>query len=555
MKLLLAQLNTTVAALDKNIESVRRALDRGRREGVDLVVFPELTTVGYPPRDLLERPDFIAGNRAALEAIVRATAPADGRPGIGAVVGFVERNEQGPGQGLYNAAALIDSGNLLGVYHKCLLPTYDVFDEARYFDAGGETRPFEFRGRRIAISICEDIWNDNLYWTRRRYARDPIAELASAGMDLLVNISASPYTLGKRETKRTMLQHTARRHGVPLVHVNLVGGNDDLIFDGWSNVFSPTGEIVAQCRDFEEDFVLCDLDTGEGEKHPESEGRMERLRLTLELGLRDYVTKCGFQDVLLGLSGGIDSALVAALAAEALGPEHVLGVSMPSRYSSDHSKSDAETLAKNLGIEYKSIPIEEMFGAALESLTPHFGGREPDVAEENIQSRLRGLTLMALSNKFGKLVLATGNKSELSVGYATLYGDMCGGLGPIADVPKVMVYELARYLNRQAAPRPLIPESTLTKSPSAELRDDQRDSDSLPAYEILDPILHAYVEEGRSAEEIVAEGFDRATVERVVKMFQVAEYKRRQAAPSLKVTSRAFGHGWRMPIARGRSRT
>ncbi len=557
MKILLAQLNTTVAAFEDNTRAALAALERGREAGADLVVFPELTLIGYPPRDLLERPWFVSESLRHLDAIAEATrgGPGGRRP-IGALVGFVDRNETGPGQGLFNAAALFDDGQRLGVYHKALLPTYDVFDEARYFDPGGEAHPMVFRGRRLAVSVCEDIWNDEFHWSRRRYPRDPVAEMAARGAEVIINLSASPFTLGKREAKRAMLAHSARRHALPLLHVNLTGANDDLIFDGGSNAFDARGERVAQAPYFEEAFLLVDLGEGppftpRGEMTESAAEPMERLARALVLGLRDYARKCGFREAVVGLSGGIDSAVVAALAAEALGPQNVLGVSMPSRYSSEGSRTDAAHLARNLGIRFDTIPIESMFRAALESLTPHFAGRPPDVTEENLQARLRGLTLMALSNKSGALALTTGNKSELAVGYATLYGDMCGGLAPIADVPKTMIYSLARHLNARAAPRPLIPESTLTKPPSAELRPDQKDTDSLPPYEILDPILHAYIEEARSPGEIIAAGFDEATVRRVARLVDGAEYKRRQAAPTLKVTSRAFGHGWRMPLARG----
>ena len=559
MRILLAQINTAPAALEGNLRAVVAGIERGRNLGADLVAFPELTLTGYPPKDLLERPYFVRAVRERLEQAARATAPDASGRSIGAIVGFVDRNESMPGQGLFNAAALLHEGEVRFIYRKFLLPTYDVFDEARYFDPSPEPAApvMIFKGRRIGLSICEDIWNDEIHWSRRRYARDPIAEQAAQGVDFFINISASPFMLSKRETKRAMLAHAARRHARPLIHVNLVGGNDDLVFDGWSNAFSASGEIVAQCRDFEEDFLLVNMPedsslSPEGEAHPTAIEPMERLRRALVLGIRDYLHKCGFRRAVIGLSGGIDSALVAALAAEALGPENVLGVSMPSRYSSEHSKSDAAELARNLGIQYDTIPIEGMFEAALRELSPHFGGRPPDVAEENLQSRLRGLTLMALSNKFGSLVLSTGNKSEVAVGYATLYGDMCGGLAPIADVPKTMVYSLARHLNAAAAPRPLIPESSLTKPPSAELRPDQKDTDSLPPYEVLDPIIHAYIEESRSPEELIASGAAPEVVRRVVRMIELAEYKRRQGAPTLKVTSRSFGYGWRMPLARGK---
>ena len=547
MKIALGQINTTVGAIARNTDRVIATLEAARDMGGDLVVLPELTLTGYPPKDLLHRHSFIKRNLDALERVARATSTLPA-----AVVGFVDHDENRDGAGLFNAAALCAEGRLVSVHRKSLLPTYDVFDEGRYFDPALENSVAEFKGLRLGISICEDIWNDALYWRqrgRRRYARDPIEDLAAQGFDLLLNVSASPYWENKRRLKREMFAATARRYGRPLAQVNLVGGNDSLVFDGWSNVFDAEGNIVAQARDFEESLVLYDTDTGRGAIEPTREEEIELICEALTLGLRDYVGKCGFRSAVVGLSGGIDSAVTAALAARALGADRVTGVAMPSPFSSDHSMRDARALAENLGIEFLVIPIQPVYEKCLETLTPHFGGRPFDAAEENLQARIRGNILMALSNKFGHLVLSTGNKSELAVGYCTLYGDMSGGLAVLSDVPKTMVYQLAEFLNRA---QERIPRNSISKRPSAELRPDQFDTDSLPPYDVLDPIIRAYVEEHLYVDEIARRGFDRATVERVIAMIERNEYKRQQAATGLKVTSRAFGYGRRMPIARGR---
>ncbi len=545
MKIALAQINPTVGAFEGNAARMLDAYERAAGRGAELVVYPELAVTGYPPKDLLDLPDFIRRNVAALERLAaRMTGP-------GAVIGYVQPAQAGGGKGLYNAAALVDGGRIVSRHYKSLLPTYDVFDEARHFEPAREARVAEFRGRRLAITICEDIWNSSLYEAlpRRLYERDPLEELGDQGMDLLIHVAASPYSMGKRGLKAQMYQAVARRWGVPLAHVNQVGGNDNLIFDGWSNVWNGEGAVVAQAAEFEEDLVLWDTEDASPGGPPQSlDDTDQTLYRALLLGIRDYVHKCGFKRVLIGLSGGIDSALTALLAADALGPENVVGVSMPSRFSSDHSRDDAHELAERLGIECHGVPIEPICESFLAQLEPLFAGTELGIAEENIQSRARGNILMAISNKFGWLVLSTGNKSEMAVGYCTLYGDMSGGLSVLADVLKTRVYSLARWINRDGE---RIPASTITKVPSAELRPDQADTDSLPPYETLDPIIAAYVEEHLGPDQIIARGHDEATVRRVVRMIDRSEFKRRQAAPCLKLTAKAFGTGRRMPIARG----
>jgi NAD+ synthase (glutamine-hydrolysing) len=555
MLLALAQINTTVGALARNTNRVIQALEEAQRRGAELVIFPELTITGYPPMDLLDRRSFVTHNLDMLDKIAAATAhlPA-------ALVGFVDRDESGEGKGLFNAAALCAEGRVVAVRHKMLLPTYDVFDEARYFDSAPDNKPVDFKGLRIGVTICEDIWNNALYWKlqdrRRLYKTDPVENLAKQGVDFLVNMSASPFTEGKRALKRDMFAAAARRHNLPLVHVNLTGGNDNLVFDGWSNVFNARGEIVVQARDFAESLLVVDsaeFMDGEVPINPALQEKtcteeIEAIVEALTLGIRDYFHKCGFKAAVIGLSGGIDSAVTAALAVRAVGAENVAGVSMPSQFSSDHSVTDAEVLAKNLGIRYESIAIEPAFKQYTEMLEPVFQGTPFGLAEENLQARIRGNLLMAYANKFSALVLSTGNKSELATGYCTLYGDMCGGLAVLSDVPKLMVYEVAHYINRESE---IIPNNSIVKPPSAELRPDQLDSDSLPPYEILDPIIRANVEEGLYVDEIVERGFDPETVERVLRMIARNEYKRRQAAIGLKITHRAFGYGRRVPVARG----
>ena len=539
MKVALAQLNTTVGDLAGNEAKILSAYRRGVEAGVDLVVCPELATTGYPPRDLLLKGQFISQNLAVVQRLAEAT----GQTGL--LAGFVGQHEKRPGREATNSAVLLQNGKVLAIRHKTLLPTYDVFDEDRYFEPALENLPVEFNGRKIGLTICEDVWNDEDFWRDRRYRRNPAAELAAAGAQILFNTSASPWHLGKNQTRRGMLSSLAAKTKCPLLYCNLAGGNDELIFDGGSLAFDGQGRLLAEGAWFEEDFVTVDTQAIQPIT-PRSMGEEERLYKALVIGLRDYLHKCGFQSAVLGLSGGIDSALTAVLAVEALGRENVRGVSLPSRYSSPGSLEDARLLAERLGLAYNVIPIEPAFAATKEQMKTIFAGRPEDTTEENMQARLRGVMLMALSNKFGSLVLTTGNKSELAVGYCTLYGDMCGGLAVISDVPKTMVYRLARWINRE---REIIPAGSITKPPSAELRPNQTDQDSLPPYDVLDAILEAYVVQLRSPAEIIQSGYDEATAKRVVRLIDANEYKRRQAAPGLKVTSKAFGVGRRIPIA------
>ena len=539
MKVALAQINTTVGDLAGNETAIRAAYQGGVQAGADLVICPELAVSGYPPRDLLHKTAYLEENRAAIERLAKATGP------TGLLVGYVGRNEQRPGREATNAAALMQNGRVLATRVKMLLPTYDVFDEDRYFEPATENLPVEFNGRKIGVTICEDVWNDEDFWRDRRYRRNPATELAAGGASVLFNLSASPWHLHKNRTRRAMLASLAAKTACPVAYCNLVGGNDELVFDGTSLVFNGAGQLIAEGRMFSEDFIVVDLFQAPVVLHQPLPDE-EKIFKALVLGLRDYLHKCGFNSAVLGLSGGIDSALTAVIAAEALGSQNVRGVSLPSQFSSPGSVADARELAKNLGIAYEVIPIQPAFEAVKAQLRPVFIGRAEDTTEENIQARLRGVILMALSNKFGSLLLTTGNKSELAVGYCTLYGDMCGGLAVISDVPKTMVYRVAQWVNRE---REIIPHASIVKPPSAELRPNQTDQDSLPPYDVLDAILEAYVVEGHSTAEIVKLGFEEATVRRVVRLIDLNEYKRRQAAPGLKVTSKAFGVGRRIPIA------
>jgi NAD+ synthase (glutamine-hydrolysing) len=548
MRVAMLQLDLTVGDYPGNLTKLTEAIAEAGRRGADLAVASELCLSGYPPKDLLERDAFVAAGRAALEELAARAA-------IPAIVGFVDHDPRATvGRRIYNAAALIAGGLVASVHRKSLLPTYDVFDEHRHFEPAASVSVADLGGRRLGISICEDIWNDPDFWRLRLYPVDPIGRLVEQGADLLINLSSSPFTLEKRTLRPRMLAAAARHHRRPLVYVNQVGGNDDLVFDGHSIAFSADGQMIARAREFAEDLVIVEIDgdTGAGEirdVHPETpDGEMAAALDALVLGTRDYMHKCGFRSAVLGLSGGVDSALTAAVAVRALGAENVVGVALPSRFSSDHSKSDARILADNLGIRFLTIPIEEPHHAFEAALAPIFAGLRSDATEENIQARCRGVILMALSNKLGHMVLTTGNKSELAVGYCTLYGDMSGGLAVISDVPKTMVYRLSREVNRQAG-RALIPEGTLTKPPSAELRPDQTDQDSLPPYDVLDAILELHVEQGLDATAIAAAGFEPRVVGEVLRLVRVNEYKRRQAAPGIKLTSKAFGSGRRMPIA------
>ncbi|HZR26035.1 MAG TPA: NAD+ synthase [Vicinamibacterales bacterium] len=544
MKIALLQIDPTVGDLRGNARLILDALATAKQRGADLAVTPELALVGYLPRDLLLMPSFVDASWRVLADVARDAAAL---PPV--LVGLPEPNGSDEGRPLYNSAVLLHDGQLGQRFRKALLPTYDVFDEDRYFEPFHGPQILEINGRRLGVSICEDIWNDRDFWKRRRYHHDPIDELARAGATAIVNLSASPFTVGKHARREQMLGAMARKHRVPVVYVNQFGGNDDLIFDGRSCAFDVEGSPVARARSFDADVMICDLEAMTPIAPPTDVGHESEVWHALVLGTRDYVRKCGFRDVVLGLSGGIDSALTAAIAADAVGPDHVLGVLMPSPYSSEGSLTDARDLASNLGIDTITLPIETAMRAFGSTLHDAFAGGDAGVALENIQARIRGTLLMALSNQRGALLLTTGNKSELSVGYCTLYGDMNGGLAVIADVPKTMVYRVSRWRN-QSAGRSIIPESSITKAPSAELRPNQTDQDSLPPYDVLDDILQRHIEQHLSADAIIADGFDAATVNRVLHLVRIAEFKRKQAAPGLKVTDRAFGTGWRMPIAK-----
>jgi NAD+ synthetase len=541
LKIALAQIDTTIGDFAGNLNRLAKYAGYARDRGADLVVFPELALCGYPPRDLVENPGFIERSEIALQQLAHLLPP------IAALVGYVRRSQAEQGKPAADAAALLEGGQVMVDYAKILLPFYDVFDESRYFEPGQSVCVHNFRGRRVGITICEDVWNDKHFWRNRLYTRDPVEECVEAGTNLLLNIASSPYNTEKIQLRHDMLKSIATRQGIPVVYVNHVGGNDQLVFDGSSLAFNGRGELCARARSFAEDLVIFDTDDGAREIHPAPESTAEEIYQALCLGVRDYVHKCGFRKVLVGLSGGIDSSLVATIATGALGPANVLGIGMPGPYSSPGSIRDAETLAQNLGIEFRVIPITPVFESYLQTLDPAFEGEPRDVTEENIQARIRGNVLMALSNKFGSLLLTTGNKSELAVGYCTLYGDMAGGLAVIADLPKTTVYALARYVNRSAE---RIPQACLDKAPSAELRPNQIDQDTLPPYEVLDTILRSYIEDNLGADEIAAtQGLDPALVRETLRRVNAAEYKRQQAPPTLKVTAKAFGMGRRYPIA------
>jgi len=541
VKIGLGQINPTVGDFSGNAAKIIDFSRRARAAEAGLVVFPELSVCGYPPRDLVERSSFVARNQETVERIAAETR------GIAVICGLVTPAHSDTGKSVMNSAAWLMEGKVAFVQSKMLLPTYDVFDEMRNFAPAKSQELFAFCGKRMALTICEDAWNDKQFWSRRMYASDPVASLMQAGGNFLLNISGSPFWIGKRELRRDMLASIARQHKVPVAFVNQVGGNDSLVFDGSSLVLNPEGQVVAQGRSFEEDLVYFDSSSLLGEMHDQIAGDDNSVYTALVLGTRDYMRKCGFQKAIVGLSGGIDSALTAVIAADAVGPENVIGVGMPGPYSSPGSIEDARALAQNLGIRFELLSINPAYEAYRQTLEGVFAGQKEDVTEENIQSRARGTLLMALSNKLGAIVLSTGNKSELGVGYCTLYGDMVGGLAVISDVPKTLVYRLSHYVNSR---RPVIPQATLEKAPSAELRPNQKDSDSLPPYEILDAVLEDYVEDSHSAERIAADrGFDIETVRRVIRMVDRAEYKRQQAAPGLKISPKAFGYGRRIPIA------
>ncbi|HZO86105.1 MAG TPA: NAD+ synthase [Verrucomicrobiae bacterium] len=540
MKVAFGQINTTVGDLKGNGEKILAVYQKAAQAGADLVLCPELATCGYPPRDLLLKSRFIDQNLELLERLAKAT----GKTGL--VVGYVGRNKSGVGREATNSVALMQNGRNIAARDKTLLPTYDVFDEDRYFEPATQNQVVEFNGRKIGLTICEDVWNDEDFWhDSRRYRLNPARELVAAGAELILNVSASPWHSGKNKVRQDMLSSLAAKLGAPLLYCNLVGGNDELVFDGSSLGFDAQGRLIAEGAHFREDFFIVDL-KGAQPIQPRPIVVEEGIFDALVLGLRDYLHKCGFKSAVLGLSGGIDSAITAVIAAHALGAENVRGVSLPSQFSSRGSLDDAASLARRLGIRYDVIPIEPIFESAKQQLRLVFKGLPEDTTEENMQARIRGMILMALSNKFGSLLLTTGNKSELAVGYCTIYGDMCGGLAVISDVPKTMIYKISKWINRNEE---IIPNASITKPPSAELRPNQTDQDSLPPYDVLDAILEMYVVQMRSSAEIIAAGFDEAVVRKIVRLIDLSEYKRRQAAPGLKVTSKAFGVGRRIPIA------
>ncbi len=540
MKIALAQLNTVVGDVPGNLRRARDAVERARAGGADLVALPELTLSGYPPLDLVERPPFIEANERAVEQL------AEDARGIYVLVGHVARADADHGKHAANAASLLRDGRIIARRDKMLLPTYDVFDESRYFQPPQANEPVELDGASVGLTICEDAWNDRTFWERTLYGRDPIEELAGAGAELILNISASPFSVGRQRLRRAMLANAARRHGLRILYVNLVGGNDQLIFDGRSLAIDPAGRIVAEGAAFMEDLLVVDAAAPGSAQPPPEMDDVEEVWRALKLGLSDYARKCGFTRAVLGLSGGIDSALTAVVAAEALGAPNVTALFMPSKFSAELSARDAREVAARLGITLHELPIEQARLRTEQMLGPIFKGAERGTAEENIQARIRGSLIMAYANKFECLPLATGNKSELAVGYCTLYGDMVGGLAVIGDVPKTMAYRLARYANRE---REVIPRSTIERPPSAELKADQTDQDVLPPYEVLDPILNLYIEGNLERDEIVARGYDAGTVRRVLTMVDRAEFKRRQAPITLRVTAKAFGPGRRLPVA------
>jgi NAD+ synthase (glutamine-hydrolysing) len=541
VKIALGQINPTVGDFSGNAAKIIQFALEARSAGAGLILFPELAVCGYPPRDLVERPSFVARNRETVEHIAAETQ------GIAVICGMVTPAAAESGKAVMNSAAFLRDGRIEFVQSKMLLPTYDVFDEMRNFAPAKSQQLFNFCGNRMALTICEDAWNDKHFWHRRLYGVDPVEELVRTGGNFVLNISASPFWLGKRELRHDMLASIARNQKVPVAMVNQVGGNDSLVFDGSSLVIAPDGQVIAQGKSFEEDLIYFDSQALTGQMHEQIVGEEASAYGALVLGTKDYVRKCGFQRAIVGLSGGIDSALTASIAADALGPENVIGIGMPGPYSSPGSIDDARALAANLKIRFELLSIDEIYQSTSQTLSAVFAGLPEDATEENIQSRARGMLLMALSNKFGALVLSTGNKSELAVGYCTLYGDMVGGLAVISDVPKTLVYRLSAYVNSR---RKVIPEATIEKPPSAELRPDQRDSDSLPPYNVLDAILEDYVEESYSAEQIAAaHHFDLELVRRVLRMVERSEYKRQQAAPGIKISAKAFGYGRRFPIA------
>ena len=544
MKLALAQINTTVGDMAGNVDHIVQWSRKAAANGAELVIFPELSITGYPPRDLVEMPRFVERSEEQLERLSAETSDLN----LGIICGYVRRVDTNSGKGVANSAAVLRRGKILFQQNKMLLPTYDVFDEGRYFTPAASQEVKSVDGVRIALAICEDAWNDKGFWDRPRYARDPVEELVRAGGEILIIINASPYHIGKRALRRDIVSAAARKYRIPAVYVNQIGGNDSLVFDGSSFAMNAEGQVTACGKSFAEDVVYFDTTTSAGDDHENFADECEATYEALVLGTRDYIRKCGFAQAVIGLSGGIDSSLTAAIAVDAIGSDNVIGVGMPGPYSSSGSISDARTLSERLGIRFVLAPIGPAYEASMDLLRPIFGGAPVDVTEENLQARLRGMVLMALSNKWGALVLTTGNKSELAVGYCTLYGDMCGGLAVISDIPKTNVYLLARVANKRHDNA--IPQSVFDKAPSAELRPDQKDSDSLPPYDVLDKILASYVERRQEPKEVATElGLPLELVREIVRKVDHNEYKRQQAAPGLKVTTKAFGIGRRFPIA------
>ncbi|MDG5814436.1 NAD+ synthase [Chitinispirillales bacterium ANBcel5] len=543
MKIALCQLNPLVGDLEGNASIIEKVLEDTAPSKPDLIIFSEMFIQGYPPRDLLEKRWFIRDCYSILDRIVHFSR---NYPNTGIVTGTVLESPISPGKGLLNCAVLIHNGKILFTQAKSLLPTYDVFDESRYFDSADEISTYCFKGENLGICICEDAWNDSGLFQPKLYKRNPVAELADKKASVIINISASPFYIGKEELRSSVMKKHASTHKIPFIFLNQVGGNDELIFDGNSMFFDNAGDLCKKLAAFNEHVEIIDTEnTCKSSALPRLD-TIKSVHNALTLGLRDYVRKCGFSKVLIGLSGGIDSAVTCALAVNALGAGNVWGIALPSRYSSEGSIKDAEELANNLGIEFSTIGIEEIFTSFLKALDPFFAGTNPGLAEENLQARIRGTLLMALSNKFGHMLLATGNKSEASVGYSTLYGDMNGGLSVISDLPKDMVCKLANQINCDGE---VIPQSTISKAPSAELRPDQKDEDSLPPYPLLDSILHKLIEDGMATREIAEQGVDQDTVSWIAKAVSKNEYKRRQAPPGLKITPKAFGSGRRFPIA------
>jgi NAD+ synthase/NAD+ synthase (glutamine-hydrolysing) len=544
MRIALGQINTTVGDIEGNVALMTRMAKQAAERGAELVVFPELSVTGYPPRDLVERRRFVDRSEDGIRRLAAATADLP----LAVIAGYVGRSAGTTGKQTTNSAAILQGGRSVLRQNKMLLPTYDVFDEGRNFVPGTRQSIWSLGTENLALTICEDSWNDKLFWKQQLYSRDPVDELMREGGSLLISINSSPYHMGKRELRREMFRSMTRRHRVPAIVVNQVGGNDQVVFDGSSFAMDADGNVIAAAASFAEDLIIADTAARLGDEHADIPDENEAVYEALVLGTRDYIRKCGFSKVLIGLSGGIDSSLTAAIAVDAVGRENVRGVAMPGPFSSDHSVRDAKDMAERLGVRCDIVSISPAYEEMLGTLRGVFEGRAPDVAEENIQARLRGLTLMSLSNKFGAMVLTTGNKSEIAVGYCTLYGDMCGGLAVISDVPKTLVYELSRVANRRHDGA--IPESVFEKPPSAELRPDQKDSDSLPPYDVLDGILRLYVEEMASPAEIAEKlGIAERLVKDVARMVDRNEYKRQQAAPGLRVTSKAFGMGRRFPVA------